>query len=122
MLLIIFGSCSVAVKRQLFMAYCGSFYTSNLWCNYTQQQINKLKVAYNNIFRKLMYYDRYCSASDMFVTNRVSNYVTCIRRTIYSFRERIYNSENVIISSIVKSTEWGKSPLLIRWNTYLYNM
>ena len=47
------------------MACYGRFYTSKLWCYYTGQQNE-----YN-----IIYYDRYCSASDMYVTNPVSSYI-----------------------------------------------
>ena len=35
MLLRTFGKCSHAVKFHLFMLYCGSMYTSFLWCDFT---------------------------------------------------------------------------------------
>ena len=87
MLLRTFGACSPEVKRYLFKSYCGSMYTAHLWCKHTQKQIRQLHVAYNNVFRRLLHYDKYCSASNMFVENSCS---VSIRRAIYNFRERVY--------------------------------
>ncbi len=61
-------------------------------------------VAYNNVFRKFLGYDRYCSA--MFVESRVDTFNVRVRRMVYSFRERIYNSENNLIKCIINSTAW----------------
>ncbi len=43
-------------------------------------------------------------------------------RMVYSFRERIYNSENILIKCIVNSTAWKGFDLLSIWNSTLYNM
>ncbi len=43
-----------------------------------------------------------------------------VRRMVYSFRERIYNSENNLIKCIVNSTAWKGSNLLSSWNSTLY--
>ena len=66
MLLRTFSSCSYAVKLQLFKSYCGSMYTAFLWCDFRKRQYRQLEVAYNNVFRRLMGYDKYCRASGMF--------------------------------------------------------
>ncbi len=119
MMLRIFGACLPNVKQHLFMTYCGSMYTIQLWRRYTKKQYKKIKVAYNNIFHTFLEYD--CSASGMFVENRVDTFnVHVIRRMVNSFRERIYNSENNLIKCIVNSTAWKGSDLLFSWNSTLY--
>ena len=52
MLLRTFGACSYTVKLLLFMSYCGSLYTSSIWCKYTKKQYYQMEVAYNNVFRR----------------------------------------------------------------------
>ncbi len=52
-------------------------------------------------FANSLDYDRYCSTSGMFVESRVDIFNVCVRRMVYSFRERIYNSENNLIKYIV---------------------
>ena len=44
-----FYMCTIEVKITLFRSYCSSFYTAQLWTNYTQTAINKLYIAYHNI-------------------------------------------------------------------------
>ena len=97
MLLRTFGSCSYAVKLQLFMAYCGSMYTAFLLCDFTQRKYRHLEVAYNNVFRRFLGYDKYCSASSMFVENRTDGFDARIRKLVYDFRERLQISENSLI-------------------------
>ncbi len=102
------------------MTYCGSMYAIQLWCRYTKKQYKKIIVAYDNVFHKFVGYDRYCSVSGMFVESRVDTFNVCVRRIVYSFKERIYNSENNLIKCIVNSTAWKGSDLLSSWNSILY--
>ena len=120
MLLRTFDLCSKAVKQQLFMSYCSSFYTSYLWCEYTKKQLKQLQVAYNNVFRKLLGYDRFCSASGMFVENRVDTFDVRIRRLIYSFRERVRSCDNSLIVCMINSSVWLNSCLADTWSIALY--
>ncbi len=86
----------------------------------TKKQYKKIEIAYNNVFRKFLGYDRYCSASGMFIENRVDIFNVCVGRIVYTFRERIYNSENNLIKCIVNSKAWKGSDLLSSWNSTLY--
>ena len=97
MLLRTFSSCLYVVKLQLFMSYCGSMYTAFLWCDFTKRQYRKLEVAYNNVFRRLIGYDKYCSASGMFVENRTDVFDARVRKLVHGFRERLDMSDNSII-------------------------
>ena len=54
MLLRKFKSCSVDVKKQLFITYCSSFYCCSLWSKFKKKSLQELQVAYNNIFRLMM--------------------------------------------------------------------
>ena len=83
MLLRTCGSCSYAVKLQLFMSYCAF-----LWCDFTQRKYRQVEVACNNVFRRFLGYDKYCSASSMFVENRTDGLDARIRKLVYGFRER----------------------------------
>ncbi len=114
-----FGACSTEVKSHLFMTYCGSMYTCHLWCKFTKRQFKKICVAYNNTFRRLHGYERYCSASGMFVENRVDTFDVRMRRHIWSFSERIKLSENRLVKTIVNSVAWSNSELLCQWERML---
>ncbi len=58
MLLRTSGECLPNVKQHLFLTYCGSMYTIQLWCGYTKKQYKKIIVAHNNVFYKFLGYDR----------------------------------------------------------------
>ena len=120
MLLRTFSSCSYAVKLQLFMSYCGSMYTAFLWCDFTKRQYRQLEVAYNNVFRRLMGYYKYCSASGMFVENRTDGFDARVRKLVYGFRERLDISDNSLIETVINSSAWRSSKLLQLWEDYLY--
>ena len=49
-----------------------------------------MEVAYNNVFKRFFGYDRFSSASQMFVENRFYNFGALMRRLIYGFRERLH--------------------------------
>ena len=61
-----FGFLPLAIKCELFRTYCYPMYTSALWSNYRVASIRKLRVAYNNIMRRLAYVAPWESASQMF--------------------------------------------------------
>ena len=115
-----FGACSYDVKLLLFMSHCGSMYTSSIWCKYTKKQYYQIEVAYNNVFRRFFSYDRFSSANQMFVENRVGNFVARIRRLIHGFRERLYVSENCLVIRLINSAAWSNSELCQKWEKCLY--
>ena len=43
-----FFMCSIEVKVTLFKSYCTSIYMAHLWTNYSQNNFNKLYIAYHN--------------------------------------------------------------------------
>ena len=98
-----FVNCTDEVKIQLFRSYCASLYGGSLWSKFTLQTMNRLRVVYNNAFRFLMRYPRYCSASEMFAINRLKSFQE-VRRTVnYSLYRRCTTSKNSLITSILRS-------------------
>ena len=95
-------------------------YTAFLWCDFTKRQYRQLEVAYNNVFRRLMGYDKYCSASGMFVENRTDGFDARVRQLVYSFRERQDISDKSLIETVINSSAWRSSKLLQLWEDYLY--
>ena len=45
-----FSMCSVDVKLTLFRSYCSPMYGVQLWWNYKKSTLNRLHIAYHNIF------------------------------------------------------------------------
>ena len=107
-----FMFCSINIKKMLFKAYCGSFYCCSLWCVYTDKMLNRIRVAYNNTFRKLFGLPRDCSASEMFVQRRVSHFLHVRRSAMFSLTSRVTHSDNIIIKECVKLSvlDGHKSP------------
>ena len=100
MLLRSFNICSADVKKQKqsFSSYCGSLYTCHLWYHNTVRWYRQMHVAYNNVFRGLMAYHKFSSASGMFVENRIDNFDVRIRRLVYGFFQRLMCSGNSLVN------------------------
>lgn len=109
MLLRKFGKCSKEVKLYLFRTYCTSMYTCQLWCKYTQAQYKKLRVAYNNIFRRFMGYDPFYSAQGMFVENNIDSFEVLMRKNVYSFMTRMQCSTNKLVNNVMMGLSWEES-------------
>ena len=88
--------------------------------NTPKKQYYQMEVAYNNVFRRFFGYDRFSSASQMFVENRVENFETRTRRLIYGLRERLNASRNSLVICSINSVAWSSSELRQKWGKYLY--
>ncbi|XP_048005984.1 uncharacterized protein LOC125241506 [Leguminivora glycinivorella] len=95
-----FAHCTKDVKITLFRAYCTTFYTSNLWADYTHKRYSALRVQYNNAFRVLMGLPRFCSASGMFAEARVDCFYTTMRKRATSLVRRVRASSNSILNML----------------------
>ena len=73
-----FGKCNEETKIQLFKSYCQSIYGLGLWCNYSNNIFQRMKVCYNNAFRYLLCLNKFCSASQIFVTRNVESFFELI--------------------------------------------
>ena len=49
-----FYYCSIDVKLKLFRSFCTSFYCCYLWTAYKKSTFNKLRVALNNAYRRVL--------------------------------------------------------------------
>ena len=114
-LLLKLSKCSDDVKTKLFRSYCTNMYCCQFWTNAALKDLNKLKVAYNNSFRRLMELSYRCSASGMFVSNKILSFPELIRKNMWSFIDRLRASENVLINAIVNSSVSTFSPIWGNW-------
>ena len=115
-----FNYWSADVKKQLFSSYCGSLFTCHLWCKCTVRQYRQMHVVYHNVFRRLMGYHKFCSASGMFVENRFDNFDARIRQLIHGFYQRLMCSANSLVNCVMNSSGWLSSDLYRNWNKCLY--
>ena len=79
----LFHSCSRNVLFELGRSFCGSFYCSYLWTHYNKASFSKIRVAYNDLYRKILHVSRRSSASAMFVNNNIPTFECLIRRDIF---------------------------------------
>ena len=59
-----------------------SFYCPYFLTQYKKATLWKLRVAYNNVYRKILGLCRRSSASEMFVTNNILNFKALMRKSI----------------------------------------
>ena len=116
-----FSKCSYPVLSTLYKSYCAPSYCSFLWCNYTDTMYNKLKIAHNNVFRKLFGYKRRDSATAMFINNNMDNLDVMIRKNTYGFIKRLNASTNCIIQCFIYNSTVKSGPLWKRWYKCLYS-
>ena len=98
-----FNYCSHDVKIMLFNSYCTSMYCASLWTLFCKSSICKLRVSYNNAFRRLFGYARDCSASGMLVTNRTNTFDSIWRKQIFNFQSRLERVNNNLVQVMLST-------------------
>jgi len=99
------------VRRQLFLTYFSSIYCCSLWVTETQKVHNLVKVAYNNCFRILFKIRGPHSISNEFVNRRLNTFDRMRRRNCYSLCNRVMQSNNIVISSLVDNEDFCNNPM-----------
>ena len=77
-----FNHCTVNVKLLLIKSYCTSFYCGYLWSNYKAKTFSKLRVAFNNVYRRVLGLPTWSSASEMYATHNIENFEALLRKVI----------------------------------------
>ena len=82
----------------------------SLFLDSTQKaKLAKLRVAYNNVYRKVFDLKRQSSASEMFVWNNICNLKVLMRKSIFACTTRLADSKNTIICTML--TSWVIRPV-----------
>ena len=115
-----FSNCSNDVKVQLFSTYCSTIFGCQLWSNYRQESLRRLKVAYNRIFKLLMKINGAVSMSALLLSYNVSHFNVLLRKLIIGFMKRIAESDNILISTIYKSNFYLSSKMFLRWCKFVF--
>ena len=117
-----FSSCTNNVKLHLFKTFLFNMYGSQLWCNFSKSTLQKLKVAFNNVLRKLFNIKCGQSISEICVHSNIDSFNVILRKTYYQFRVRLFDSCNSFISTLVNSVFFYYDSSFTRlWNGYLFN-
>ena len=117
-----FHKCSDDVKLQLFKSYCTNFYAVHLWCNYKKTIYDKVRVAFNNILRRLMNIRRDQSISGYLVQNELDNFKVLLRKSMYRFKSRIDTPENILVRNVAHSIFFQTSRLNLLWCKEVYKL
>ena len=91
-----------------------------LWARYNVSTMNRLKVAYNNIMRRLVYVPQWKSASFMFGNLGVRSFQESIRNSSYSLLRRIDTCPNDFIVTLSNSDAALISSHRRHWRHILY--
>ena len=83
------------VKATLFRCYCYQWHFCSLWSMYGQNTMNRSKLTYNKVIRRMMGIPPWCSANAMFLRFRVGSFQEVMRVVIYGLLELVKNSENM---------------------------
>ena len=103
------------IKCILFRAFCYNVYGMALWSRYKGSTLNRLRVNYNNIARRLFQRPQWSSASEMFVEHRLKGFYELRRSACYSLRKRVLGSRNGLVQRIVNSDARWTSALWQKW-------
>ena len=95
-----FYFCTIDVKLELFRSFCTSFYCSYLWTGYKKSTFNRLRVAFNNAYRRILELPWRCSASGMYATYGIYNFEAIIRKQTFGFIGRLRKSCNTIVQTL----------------------
>ena len=116
-----FYHCSNDVKLELFRSFCTSFYCCYLWTAYTKSTFNKLRVAFNNAYRRVLSLPWRSSASAMYANFGIQNFKAVIRKSTFRFIQRLTKSTNSLIMAIESS--WiVRIDIWDFWQKTLYNI
>ena len=114
----LFSKCSKTVLIELCRSFCTTFYSPYFWTQYKKATFSKLRVAYNNVYRKILGLCRRSIASKMFVTDNILNFEELMRKSIFAFTRRlsIFNNATIICtiqkSWIIRKTVWQSWPVV----------
>ena len=99
----LFNCCSIDVKLTLFRSNCACFYCPYLWTHYKKSTHSKLRVAFNNVYRRILKLPPRSSASTMYTVNHIDSFEVLVRKRVAGFIERLKDSNKSIIFCIDNS-------------------
>ena len=92
--------CTIDVKLELFRSFCTSLYCCYLWTGYKKSTFKRLRVAFNNAYRRILDFPWRCSASGMYATYGIYNLEALTRKQTFGFIGRLCKSCNTIVQTL----------------------
>lgn len=117
-----FKQCSDEVKCQLFQSFCTSFYCVSLWSVYTAESLRRMRVAYNRVFRILLGLEHKTSMSEAFIIRGLNPFSVIVRKLIVGFRQRLLNSTNILVRTVIDSMFFVNCQLVNGWNKTIFKL
>jgi len=117
-----FKKCSDNVKCKLFKSLCANVYCVSLWSKFTQESLRRIQVAYNRVFRVLFCIVHRTSISFELILRRLDPFTVLVRKCIFSFMERIHQSNNILIKTTLNTVYFLFCQLSSRWSYILFNL
>ena len=91
-------------------------YGTHLWSEYSKIGYDRIRIAFNDIFRNLLGIKRVDSISAAFANARMDNFNILRRKSVYNFIVRLPKRTNAVITSILQSVYFvHASRLLDEW-------
>ena len=113
-----FSYCPLDIKCCVFKSYCATMYFSSMWFDSTVTSMKKIKIAYNGL-RRILNLPKYNSVSEMFVNLNILYFGEQLRKSVFSFRKRIINSDASLVHGFVNSTTPLFSKIWAWWSDIL---
>ena len=85
----LFNCCSIDVKLALFRIYCACFHCLYVWTHYKKSTYSNLRVAFNNVYRRVLKFLPRSSASTMYAVNHIDSFEVLVRKPVVGFIERL---------------------------------
>lgn len=114
-----FAMCTYPVRRYLYATYCSNIAGVHLWHSHRSHVLRKFIVCFNNAARMFLGYDRFCSASNMFVSERIDSFHAMYRKAVFRFMTRLGQSDNRIVSNLFNSDLVYHSSMRKTWTKAL---
>ena len=115
-----FSKCTKDVKSLLFKSFCTSFYCLALVFKHRISDMNKLRVCYNNSFRRLFNLSRQTSVSAQFVQHGIPTFMETLRKAVVSLLRRLRESKNRLLSGLVDSNYFHSTIIFSQWKKIAY--
>ena len=114
--------CSSDIKHILFKTYMYNIYCCSLWSVCSQSVIKKLTTSYNNCFRALFKYPKFCSASQIFVEHSIHSFKEVMRICCGSIPNSLLSTNNTYLKNYYFSSVARQSKLIGQGESVLYKL
>ena len=85
----------------MFRVYCSNIYGLRLLACFKNSSFRKLEIAYNNTFRILHQYSRFCSVSELFSNNSVMGFREIWRASqLVTLRSALESNNEIVVVAI----------------------